>query len=181
MKNLQTNIKSNNRATKLKGFSIIELLVVLSIVMILGAFSAPQISTWILKVNIDTEVSQLRSALALARSEAIIRNKYTFVESYINDWNSGWNVVIDNDSSGTYTTGDEIIKQRYQSFTDFELVWSQNGLVRYGFNPRGLPSGVSAVTAKFCPTNSLNNNLAQGISISFFGRTRIVSASNVNC
>ena len=163
------------------GFTIIEMLIVLGIVMIIGVMATPKIGNWILKTRIETEASFLRMGLAFARAEAVTRRSRVFLQANNGDWNLGWGVFVDHDDSGNFTDKDELIKEHYNILQDFRLTWSKNGVTRYIFGPRGLPIETKAVTARFCPDDTSKISFAKGLTISLMGRSRIVKGSSVGC
>jgi type IV fimbrial biogenesis protein FimT len=77
-----------------RGFTLIEALVVLSIVAIVLAIGAPNLSFLIGSMNARSASFDLIADLALARSEAIKRNAPVTVEPLVGtDWSQGWRIV----------------------------------------------------------------------------------------
>jgi type IV fimbrial biogenesis protein FimU len=85
-----------------KGFSLIELLVTVSLVGILAAIAIPNFNSTILNNKVDTEVSELQRALNYARLEAINRGVSVQVRPSTDGaaWNTELKVVL---SSATAT------------------------------------------------------------------------------
>lgn len=85
-----------------KGFSLIELLVTVSLVGILAAIAIPNFSSTILNNKVDTEVSELQRALNYARLEAINRGVSVQLRPSTDGaaWNTELKVVL---SSATGT------------------------------------------------------------------------------
>jgi len=86
----------------LRGFTVIELMITLTIVAILIAVSAPSIREAMMSIRITGQTNDLMSDLALARSEAARRNVPVVVCSSNNGttctnsaWNEGWVVYPD--------------------------------------------------------------------------------------
>lgn len=96
---------------KQRGFSLIELLVTISIVAILAALVAPSFTNILAKQRVNSASSQLFSDLNLARIESIKRNRHvlacpsntagTGCLTGTNTWTQGWLVCVDADSDGT--------------------------------------------------------------------------------
>jgi type IV fimbrial biogenesis protein FimU len=86
-----------------KGFSLIELLVTVSVVGILAAIAVPNFQSSIQNSKADSEVSDLQRALNYARMEAINRGVNTQVRPSVDGlgWNTELKVVV---SSSTATT-----------------------------------------------------------------------------
>jgi len=77
-----------------RGFTLIEALVVLSIVAIVLAIGAPNLSFLIGSMNARSASFDLIGDLALARSEAIKRNAPVTVAPLVDgDWSRGWRVI----------------------------------------------------------------------------------------
>lgn len=88
------------------GFSLIELLVVISVASILLTVAIPSFQTFSQSSNVDSIHTKLYNSLVFARSEAINRNKIIKVCRRRNDsnqcalpansdWSDGWLVYID--------------------------------------------------------------------------------------
>jgi type IV fimbrial biogenesis protein FimT len=80
-------------AMRARGFTMIELLIVLSIVAILASFALPNLADFILRVRLKTAASDLHTTLLFARSEAIKRNATVTIQPLGGtDWSQGWEV-----------------------------------------------------------------------------------------
>lgn len=76
-----------------RGFSLVELLVVVTILGILGAFAAPAMSRFMQTQKVRSLAYDLFADLAFARSEAISRGHRVTVQSVNGtDWNMGWTI-----------------------------------------------------------------------------------------
>jgi type IV fimbrial biogenesis protein FimT len=82
----------NTRAAR--GFTLVELLVVLSILGIMMGIGIPSFKTFIGNQRAKSTAYELVTSLLLARSEAIKRNTdVTITPSTANTWTSGWSVA----------------------------------------------------------------------------------------
>lgn len=75
-----------------RGFSLIELMVVLAIAAILSAMAAPSFRGLIANTRIQSVASDLQAGLLLARSEAVKRNATVQVVAEEGGWVHGWSV-----------------------------------------------------------------------------------------
>lgn len=57
-----------------QGFTLIELMVVLMIIALMGAFMAPNIPVWAASIRMNTSAREVASQLQLARMKAIAQN-----------------------------------------------------------------------------------------------------------
>lgn len=116
-------MRSTRTVTRFSGFTLIELMLVLSIMSILTAIALPHLRTWIDRSVIDGASSSFRSALRLARSEAMSRSEVVSLcaldgskppDVFVcaaggKDWSSGWMVFVDRDRRGEVNPGDLVL------------------------------------------------------------------------
>jgi type IV fimbrial biogenesis protein FimT len=76
-----------------RGFTAIEMMVVVAIIAILTAFAAPYMSQMVRKQRLRTTSFDVFSSLTLARSEAIKRNVSVTMAPVGGDWAQGWTVT----------------------------------------------------------------------------------------
>lgn len=96
------------------GFTLIELMVTLSVMAILLAVAVPNFQSFILNSRITTQTNNFIMALMLARSEAVKRGSTVTVCSSTDGtscagsskWEGGWLVFVDADGDGVVDTGD---------------------------------------------------------------------------
>ncbi|MFV1982282.1 MAG: GspH/FimT family pseudopilin [Thiohalomonadales bacterium] len=88
---------------KHSGFTIVELLVTMAIFGVLAAIAFPQMTGFADNNRLVNQVNNLSANLQYARSEAIRRVRNVTIETLdgTNKWQSGWQVYVDLDNSGT--------------------------------------------------------------------------------
>ena len=98
---------------KTKGFSLVELMITLSILAIVMALAFPSFSTLLIKQKIKSKRDELMSAFQYARTEAVTQNRPVSICPSANpwsssptcsgntDWTTGWIVFYDTSLSTT--------------------------------------------------------------------------------
>ena len=100
------------------GFTVVELMITLSIVGILVAAAAPGYQDWVATTRLNSHTTEFVTALHFARSEAVKRNvavsvcKSTTGTGCVttNTWAQGWIVFVDVDASGTLDSADTVLR-----------------------------------------------------------------------
>ena len=84
-----------------RGFTLLEVMVVVAILAILAALAGPSFTPMIERWRVRSATEDLQSSLYFARSEAIKRggDAISIQAKSGTDWSSGWQVIFDN--SGT--------------------------------------------------------------------------------
>lgn len=80
------------RIRRSAGFTIIEILIVLSILGVLAAIGAPALRDALISSQVRSAASDLYGSVILARSEAIKRAASVDVVPVSSNWSSGWSV-----------------------------------------------------------------------------------------
>lgn len=86
-----------------RGFTLIEVMVVIAIVAVVSSFAVPGMRSLIQNSRIKQITTDLHFNLALARSEAIKRNTTVTLDATNNDWTLGWQIS----SGGTVLRGED--------------------------------------------------------------------------
>lgn len=163
---------------KAQGFTLIELIIVISIAMIILTSAIPAFSQIISKNRRSALLYTLYSHHQLARSEAIKTNqRVTLCKSNNNSqctsdsqWHDGWIVFVDHNRDKTINDNERIIQ--VQQALDKSLT-----LKYRGFGSRNYISyfstGWSTSNGTFTLCSQSNDKTAQSIIISRTGRARM--------
>ncbi|MBT0569286.1 GspH/FimT family pseudopilin [Curvibacter sp. CHRR-16] len=129
-----------------QGFSAIELLIVIGIVVILAALAAPSFSTAIDRYRINSAKDELIAAIQFARMESVRRGVQvslirttgcgaTLTDS--DDWSCGYQVFVDSNANGSLNTG-ELTLQTFNYPKNYNLMHTGLG-ASLRMNIWGLP------------------------------------------
>lgn len=156
-----------------QAFTLLELMVTLSIVAIVMAIAVPNMSQFVKNDRLTSYTNTLISDLMLARGKAVQRNQPTIVCASNNqtsctntNFKDGWIAGIDIDNDGTLSNADELI--RVQNAISGDIDYVDNGLNLILFDSRGFAPNSSGQIS-ICDNRGVNK--AKSISISPTGRT----------
>ena len=95
----------------IRGFTLIELMVTLSVGVLLMMVAIPSLTTYKRNAELTSVANTLLAAINAARGEAMKRGRNAFVVPTNNgtDWNQGWVVFVDMNNSQTYTSTDTLV------------------------------------------------------------------------
>ena len=118
---MQVNLRIDDRMTTQRGFTFIELLMALLMLTVLVTISAPSYESMITKQKLRATSSDIRSALMLTRSEAILTTESSTLQPKQSDWNNGWQVISGGNVAGDFAPNKHVhvegpSKVRYSSW-----------------------------------------------------------------
>ncbi len=159
-----------------RGFTLIEMLVVLTIVVILLAIGVPNMTNLFQTNRLATTTNELVGALSLARSEAIRRGVRVVLlsDSGTRDWTSGWKMFVDLDGDGTQDAGEDSI--RVGTATAAATIVASTGLVAIAFDSFGRAAG--GLFAVCDSENVTTGGHARAVVVNAAGRIRVSGDRN---
>ena len=137
-----------------RGFSLLELMVAVTILGVMLAIGVPAFGALIDSQRMDSAVNSLARGLNYARAEAVRRNRVVTVSPIDANWDAGWRIYLDRNNNGTYDD-DEILlrKDVPPAVSSINVTSSFAQYIRY--NAQGetilLNGGFQAGTFTFCP------------------------------
>lgn len=157
------------------GFTVIELLVTLSVASIVLTVAVPSFSTLVQDSRLVTQSNDFLSALMLAKSEAIKSNRPATICPSTNGsactggkiWSDGWIVFSDTDRNGAVDAGEEVI-QVGTAFSGGNTLQSSN-LSRVTFLSSGFSLGFMG---SFSLCDSRGANHSRRLVLNMQGRVR---------
>nr|WP_256445067.1 GspH/FimT family pseudopilin [Rhodoferax sp. U11-2br] len=183
------------------GFSLIELMVVISIAAILATLAVPSFQGMIASSNLTSTTNDLVATFARARSDAIRRGKRVTVCMSADGvqcttsgaWSQGWIMFNDNDHSDANADvdadADETISAVAAALSNQLVIATKGSMPYVSYSADGqaklMNGGSGAGTIRICSTSSAlsNDTRARDIVINFLGRVNIVKPTGVaaNC
>lgn len=119
-----------------RGFTLIETMVVIALLVIVASLAAPSMQSVVAKQRLRSATYDLVSDLTLARSEAVRRAGYVSVEPGSADWTQGWSVKF------TQSDGSSLILGK-RNPTGSALTFSPRPAL-VAFTPQGAASGATS-------------------------------------
>lgn len=89
---------------KTQGFTLIELMVVITIIAVLAAWASPSFFTMKENYELRSAVNEISMAIANSRAEAIRRQEFIEVQPVSGSWSNGW-VAITTSDNATFSQG----------------------------------------------------------------------------
>jgi type IV fimbrial biogenesis protein FimT len=159
-----------------KGFTLIELIVSSSVIMIMISIGVPALKAFLVELRVDKEISTLCRLLLITRNSAINENKTVTLcplnnaNTCENQWQNDLSVFIDANNNKIYepASGERLISIK-QSIFDGDIL--QYGNTRNGltYAATGHLSGWGQnATFKYCPKGYAEKS--RGIVVSVSGR-----------
>jgi type IV fimbrial biogenesis protein FimT len=173
-----------------RGFTLVELMVTVAIMVILTTLAAPSMRQFIGNWQVSNAVNAFMGSMQLARAEAVKKGRSVRMCRSSNGrtcgtgnnlpggWNSGWIVYIDSDGSSTNVgTGDTVVYTQ-NALDNFDGITSNNPSAIV-YSPTGLLKGgvgMQAMTFNWDADGQIKKTLC----INFTGRA-FIAASSADC
>lgn len=176
---------------RIRGFTLVELMVTIAIVAILAAIAFPSFQATIRSNRLATSSNELLATIALARSEALRSARGAGIcpsedgATCSADWNDGWIVWLEaaGGTPGAFNAGADDIVRRIESPTGLVVELQDSAgdaLDAVAFDARGRPVAAGmpvswSIMPDECPEG---DPLVRGIGLTFVGQAKI---SRGNC
>ena len=174
------------------GFSLVELLASLLILVLLTGLAAPVFTNILMTNRLATESNSFLSALHLARSEAVKRNAHVVLCistsgvacSASGDWHQRWIMFSDANNNALFDANETLLRQG-QALPPNVLLTGNTPVAKYiSYVPSGATRLVTGAlqmgTLKLCHT-AANNGDARLLILSSTGRPRIKKTTVASC
>lgn len=159
--------------SSLKGFTLIELMVSVSVTSILALIAVPNFSDFIVKMRVDNEISKLHRMLNITRNAAINSGQKAIIcpldvsLGCTDQWQNKLSVFIDTNDNKELDTNEKIIRVRAEINSGDKLIYGK-GRNKITFKPTGQLSGLANGTFRYCPDSHQDNS--RGIVVARSGR-----------
>ena len=181
-----------------RGFTLIELMVVLAIVAILASLSAPSFARLIQSTVISGNVNNFLGDMRYARSESIRRGGGVVLcrsdapeaanpacsdaGSNTNGWVSGWIIFHDIDHDGARGNADTLLRVQAPITSINAIKDGANGYAKFRFTATGRLLNLTATTPLvFGASPQFDSATQRAVCISLGGGTRIAGDGAASC
>jgi type IV fimbrial biogenesis protein FimT len=177
LKPIYTVVQNSN----LKGFTLIELMVSVSVTSILAAIAIPNFNDFIVQMRVDNEISQLHRMLLITRNAAINSGQKAIICPLDNafqctsQWQNELSVFVDVNDNKEFDNNEKVISYRAAINAEDKLIYGK-GRNKITFKPTGQLSGLANGTFRYCPLN--HKEKSRGIVVARSGRLYQSSDNN---
>lgn len=157
-----------------RGFTLVELMIAIAIVAMLSAIALPSMNSFLVKMRVDNEISEMQRLLLTARNMAINTGKNTTVcplsaGACTTNWQDDVSVFTNDVNSlvngNAFAANDELIKVKEAIKSGDKLQYSQKSVI---YTPAGRLL-TTAASFSYCPKGEANSS--RGIDVSVSGRS----------
>ena len=161
---------------RVRGFTLIELMMTMTVLAILIAAAAPAFGNLIQSTEAQTSRSSLSTALGTARILAVSRTRHIVMCpstdlqycGHTTEWQHGWLIFVDSDHDGARGTDEELLSVA-DALPEGVAILTTAGRTRVDYRPDGSAPG-SNVTFTVCDRRG--DDLATALVINNAGRVR---------
>jgi type IV fimbrial biogenesis protein FimT len=175
-----------------RGFTLIELMIVLAVVGIMAGIGAPAMTATVRSVQLSTASNDLLWSLFMARSEAIKRKSRVAVCksadgimcAHGGGWQQGWLVFHDADNDGEHDAGEAVLQRVAPLPAELHVTGNLNVARYVSYAPTGttklLGGSFQAGTITLC-RHSAGATDGRQIVVSSSGRPRVLKTRLDEC
>lgn len=182
----------NPLCRRARGFTLVEMLTVVSIVGILSAVAFPHLSVVVDSVRMRRIANSFLSSMLVARSEAIKRKGRValcksndgYVCANTGEWEQGWIVFHDANGDGVTQAGEQVIQREQRLPAGFRMSGNRTVSHYISFSPTGTTRTVGgafqAGTVTLCNVSGRTSE-GREIVLNNVGRMRVNKVNVAEC
>ncbi|MGK0411019.1 MAG: prepilin-type N-terminal cleavage/methylation domain-containing protein [Shewanella psychromarinicola] len=164
------------------GFTLIELMVTITVAAILLAIGVPSLTSLYEGIRARSVISTIESSFVFARSQAVSYGSRVSIcpmttTSCGSDWTKGFSVFIDNGTVGSMDTTNgiaDVVLRKVDAFNSNDFIKSD--LARYSFNPDGMGTNGGSGVFRYCP-GKVTSSSSEALNINSSGRISKVTTT----
>lgn len=174
--------------THSKGFTLLELVIVIAILGITTAFAAPGLSTMIKNNRISGAANDFVAALQFAKAEAAAQlDTVTICKKNIaatgcangGDWQQGWIVFVDTNGDAGVNAGETILLNHEVLDANISFGGTAGVTDAVTYRPAGTTSITQVETLIMCDDRGFDSN-TRGILITITGRGSVMKGTDTD-
>ena len=185
-------VSQGNCSARSGGFTLIELMVVITIIAVLLVVAPPTFQKQVKDSRLSASTNNLVRGLMTARSESLGRNDYVTICRRNADgtacagsggWEQGWIIFVDADADGAVDNGEEILYREDVLPANITARGTAGAASAVVYRPNGLTNLTSTQTIMLCDDRGYGDH-ARGVVITMVGKASNHLATDVgpaNC
>ena len=170
------------------GMTLIELMVVLSLIAIMMAIAIPSFTSVIQSNRVATEVNSFVGSLQFARAEAIKQGLPVTIcassdgSNCLNSaiWNTGWIVFADPNNNKTHDASEPLFKVQ-PKWTNSDIFTGSNGIAAITYTRDGFALGLTGTATLTLHTSPENAGATRCVAINLVGKQQVQRPNGSNC
>lgn len=187
-------MRVSNCKESMKGFTLIELMVAISLALIILSYGVPSFSSFIKNGRVTTLTNNLVTDINYARSEAVTRGASVILCRSGNasaenptcggsnyNWTSGWLIFVSGDANNTYDEGtDTLLRAASRSPGSVNIISNETSNTNVTYKADGAID-MAGGTAVFVICDERGEGHGNQLQISPTGRPRLITPVPSNC
>lgn len=174
------------------GFTLVELLITVSIVAVLASLAVPSFRTMLVKRSVQAAGDALVSDMRFARSEAIKRSTRTVIcrstngvacSAVVGSWSEGWIVFVDRNADDVVDADDDLVRvqQKLPNIASIQYDTTPSDTRQiFKYEPTGWAKAADQ-TFNITPTGSVPAGTTRLVCVSVTGRAGLKAEGSTSC